>query len=63
MAQYPELKVGSKVAVISPYKQQVKLIRERLCDVVGVEAARLIDVNTIDGFQGREKDVVIFSYV
>lgn len=63
VAKYPELKVGSKVAVISPYKQQVKLIRERLRDVVGVEAARLIDVNTIDGFQGREKDVAIFSCV
>eukprot|EP00252_Welwitschia_mirabilis_P021527 TRINITY_DN5542_c0_g1_i1.p1 TRINITY_DN5542_c0_g1~~TRINITY_DN5542_c0_g1_i1.p1 ORF type:complete len:621 (+),score=147.92 TRINITY_DN5542_c0_g1_i1:2-1864(+) len=63
VSKYPELSVGPRVAIISPYKQQVKLIRERLKEVFGVEAARLIDVNTIDGFQGREKDVAIFSCV
>jgi len=61
--KYPKLKVGSKVDDISPYKKQVKLIRDHLRDVIGVEAARLIDVNTIDGFQGREKDIAIFSCV
>lgn len=32
-------------------------------EALGEEARQLVDVNTIDGFQGREKDVVIFSAV
>eukprot|EP01018_Ginkgo_biloba_P018605 Gb_01813 [translate_table: standard] len=63
VGRYPELKAGSRLAVISPYKLQVKFVRERFREVLGPEAARLIDVNTVDGFQGREKDVAIFSCV
>jgi senataxin len=32
-------------------------------EALGEEGRQLVDVNTIDGFQGREKDVVIFSAV
>jgi hypothetical protein len=45
------------------YKHQVMLARERFKATLGPEAARLIDINTIDGFQGREKDVAIFTCV
>ena len=44
------------IAVITPYAAQARLIR-RLCEVDGVE------VDTVDGFQGREKEVVIISCV
>ncbi|KAL2629456.1 hypothetical protein R1flu_014142 [Riccia fluitans] len=63
VGRYPQLKDGPHVAVISPYKQQVKLIRELFRDSIGVEATKLVDINTVDGFQGREKDVAIFSCV
>jgi superfamily I DNA and/or RNA helicase len=50
------------VAIISPYRQQV----ERAEDLVDGEA-RLADfritINTVDGFQGRERDVVYLSLV
>ena len=39
------------------------LARERFKAALGAEVARSIDINTIDGFQGREKDVAIFSAV
>jgi senataxin len=42
---------------------QVKLLRDAFSAALGEEAAKLVDVNTIDGFQGREKDIVIFSCV
>ncbi|CAM6125409.1 unnamed protein product [Calypogeia fissa] len=61
--KYPVLKEAPNVAIISPYKQQVKLLRDLFRDVIGVEATRLIDINTVDGFQGREKDIAIFSCV
>jgi senataxin len=51
VATYPELKSGPLVAVISPYKLQVKLLRQRFTEVLGKESARLVDINTVDGFQ------------
>ena len=44
------------IAVISPYDDQVALIRKML-RVEGLE------IKTVDGFQGREKEVVIVSFV
>ena len=60
--QDAELGEGAHIGVISPYKSQVLLIRSRLETLLPAVAAH-IDVNTIDGFQGREKDVIIFSAV
>ncbi|CAI5501461.1 unnamed protein product, partial [Closterium sp. Naga37s-1] len=62
VALYPQLKESSDVGVISPYKHQVKLLRDKFRELLG-EAAHRVDVNTVDGFQGREKDVIIFSCV
>ncbi|KAL6754526.1 AAA domain-containing protein [Haematococcus lacustris] len=61
--RYPVLRKTASVAVISPYKAQVKLLRDSFAAALGEEAAKLVDVNTIDGFQGREKDICIFSCV
>ena len=44
------------IAVISPYSAQVKYLRENL-------KSPEIEVDSIDGFQGREKEVVIISLV
>ncbi|XP_044457504.1 probable helicase MAGATAMA 3 isoform X2 [Triticum aestivum] len=60
---YPELKSSSLVAVISPYKHQVKLLKDHFRSTFGDQSKEVIDVNTVDGFQGREKEVVIFSCV
>jgi len=43
------------VAVISPYSAQVKLLREKI--------KHDIEVDSVDGFQGREKEVVLVSLV
>lgn len=49
------------VGIITPYRGQMRMIRDKL------QLARTftikIDVNTIDGFQGQERDVIIFSSV
>jgi superfamily I DNA and/or RNA helicase len=44
------------VAVIAPYAAQVRLLRERL-PVAGLE------IDSVDGFQGREKEAVVISLV
>uniref|UniRef100_A0A0A9D536 DNA2/NAM7 helicase-like C-terminal domain-containing protein n=1 Tax=Arundo donax TaxID=35708 RepID=A0A0A9D536_ARUDO len=61
--RYPELKSSSLVAVISPYRHQVKLLKDHFQSTFGDQSKEVIDVNTVDGFQGREKEVVIFSCV
>ena len=43
------------VAVIAPYDAQVQLLRQRLAGHPDLE------VDTVDGFQGREKEAVIVS--
>ncbi|MBS0208039.1 MAG: AAA family ATPase [Planctomycetes bacterium] len=47
---------AADIAVISPYAAQVRLLRERL-DLPGLE------IDTVDGFQGREKEAVVISLV
>ncbi|KAK6119170.1 hypothetical protein DH2020_047102 [Rehmannia glutinosa] len=63
VSRYPELKASSRLAIISPYRHQVKLFREKFRSTFGVESDKVVDINTVDGFQGREKDVAIFSCV
>ncbi|XP_048537900.1 probable helicase MAGATAMA 3 [Triticum urartu] len=61
--RYPELKSSSQVAVISPYRGQVKLLKDHFRSTFGDQSKEVIDVNSVDGFQGREKELVIFSCV
>lgn len=63
VSMYPELKSSSQLAIISPYSQQVKLLRDRFKDTFGVDSNKVVDITTVDGCQGREKDVAIFSCV
>jgi senataxin len=62
---YPQLRSSSQVGIISPYKDQVNLIRRKLSEALGGfrTARKYVDIDTIDGFQGKEKDLVIFSAV
>lgn len=52
-----------KVGVISPYKQQIQVIREMCKRNFGSSICEGIEFNTVDGYQGREVDIVIFSTV
>jgi len=48
---YPELKSNSQLAVISPYRHQVKLLRQRFRATFGEQSDQVVDINTVDGFQ------------
>ena len=54
---------GLDIGVITPYRKQVALIRQELKRRFGPAVRKDIEVNTVDGFQGREKDVIVFSAV
>lgn len=50
------------IAIISPYKQQVYLLKELLINAPELQVyAASITVNTIDSFQGQERDIVYIS--
>lgn len=52
------------IAVISPYRAQVRYLRGLIARTPHFAKFRhLITVNTVDGFQGRESDVVVISLV
>ncbi|XP_067948248.1 DNA-binding protein SMUBP-2-like isoform X2 [Watersipora subatra] len=46
------------IAVISPYNLQVELIRNRLS-----QKYRELEIKSVDGYQGREKEAVVISLV
>lgn len=50
------------VAVISPYSKQVAILQEQILHIEFLKKyAHRISVNTIDSFQGQERDVVYIS--
>ena len=52
------------VGVISPYRAQVQHLRRLIAKSGELKPFRhLISVNTVDGFQGQERDIIIISLV
>ncbi|WP_152267821.1 AAA domain-containing protein [Agriterribacter humi] len=50
------------IAVISPYRQQIQLLKEQLQHSTQLQVyGDKISVNTIDSFQGQERDIVYIS--
>jgi hypothetical protein len=54
--------LGSKMGIVSPYAEQVRYIREQIAEETLWEGMD-VEVNTIDGFQGQEKDIIAISLV
>jgi len=50
------------IGIISPYAAQVKLIKQHIEDEE-LHRGLNIEVNSIDGFQGQEKDLILISLV
>ena len=66
---------GSQIGIITPYLSQLRLLsnhltdpkrRQAFNDLLGIERTKELDdieIKTVDGFEGREKEVIIFSCV
>ena len=52
------------VGIISPYRAQVQHLRRLIRQSAALKPYRsLIAVNTVDGFQGQERDIIVISLV
>lgn len=54
---------AGKIGVITPYKSQLRELREQFSRQYGQEILTAIEFNTTDAFQGRESEIIIFSCV
>lgn len=52
-----------KIGIISPYREQMQRMRRKFTSFFGSFIEKYIDFNTIDGFQGQEKEIIIISCV
>ena len=48
---------STQIGLITPYRAQVRRLRDLLADLPGLE------VDSVDGFQGREKEAIVVSQV
>jgi regulator of nonsense transcripts 1 len=53
----------SDIAVVTPYAAQARLIRRMTRRLTNATGPPYIEVSSVDGFQGREKEAVVFSAV
>ena len=55
----PSDSIAGKVGMITPYSQQMEELRRRFRHALGERYEQEVEINTVDGFQGREKDIII----
>jgi len=63
MTDFPEVDFDGKIGVITPYKTQLADLRQKFSGKYGPEILKKIEFNTTDAFQGREREIIIFSCV
>ncbi|KAG3028631.1 hypothetical protein PC120_g4764 [Phytophthora cactorum] len=64
LTKFPRIDWKKRIGVIAPYKQQIYEVRGAIGKLEAEFERHLgIEVNTVDGFQGREKEIIIYSCV
>lgn len=59
-------KIGEdiNIGIISPYRGQVQYLKERMEGFENIQKyLNFIDIHSIDGFQGQERDIILISLV
>lgn len=60
---FPDYDFSGQIGIITPYKSQLRALKERFASRFGNDIVDLIEFNTTDAFQGRESEIIIFSCV
>lgn len=61
--EFTDVDFAYRVGVITGYSAQVGEMKRQFRATFGQDVLSKIDINTVDGFQGQEKDIIIFSCV
>ncbi|KAF8645168.1 hypothetical protein AX16_007996 [Volvariella volvacea WC 439] len=61
--EYSSIDLDSRIGVISMYRAQIGELRKAFEQRFGRDILGKIHFNTVDGFQGQEKDIIILSCV
>ncbi|KAF3910108.1 hypothetical protein AA313_de0204025 [Arthrobotrys entomopaga] len=63
VADFPEVDFNGKIGIITPYKTQLQALRQKFVDNFSGSILKAVEFNTTDAFQGREREIIIFSCV
>lgn len=63
LRRHPSEFRGGRIGIITPYKSQLSLLHSRFSSAFGPSVTAEIEFNTVDGFQGREVDILLLSTV
>ncbi len=57
--------ISGKIGIITPYKSQVRILKDAIWGKLREYGVRpdIVEINTVDAYQGREKDIIIISCV
>ncbi|PFH53903.1 hypothetical protein AMATHDRAFT_705 [Amanita thiersii Skay4041] len=61
--EFSSVDLDFRVGVVSMYRAQVYELRRQFERYMGEKLEGIVDFNTVDGFQGQEKDIIILSCV
>lgn len=63
VSDFREQDFSGMIGIITPYKQQLFELKKRFQNEIGGRILETIEFNTTDAFQGREREIIIFSCV
>lgn len=63
LKEFSSVDFNFRVGVVSMYRAQILELRRAFESRFGVDITSQVDFNTVDGFQGQEKDIIILSCV
>lgn len=63
LKRFPRINFKNQIGIVSPYKEQVRLIKRLFEMRFGSLINQTVAIETVDSFQGQEKTIMIFSCV
>lgn len=60
---FPDYDFSGRIGIITPYKSQLRALKDRFASRFGNEIEDVVEFNTTDAYQGRESEIIIFSCV
>lgn len=61
--EFSSINFDFRIGIVSMYRAQIQELRRTFQARFGEDIVRKLDFNTVDGFQGQEKDIIILSCV